>query len=304
MKRKSLFNVIAISAFFLLATSFIYFNYIKRTKGFCVQKILSRHSYNSNWDVGSPTQKQLTLLSHLSTQTFHLLGSGKDTYAFVSANGQYVIKFFKQKHMNCHSFLDLLPLPRQFRLIRNEICNRHCYLRKKMYSSFVLTYAQLQKETGILFLHLNKTNYIKKKFRFLDQHDELIHLNMDTMEFLIQRRARPLFSTIDNMMKERDFGGAKRTIDQILLHVTDLSLRGIGSADIDCRKNLGYFEGRVIAIDLGDFHPIVPRPPSKKEYFLATTDLEEYLDSTYPSLSTYLSRRREHIAKTQNLRNY
>ena len=95
--KKRLFISCALFSLTLFASLFLYVNFIKRTKGFCLKKIVSYHEYHPKWDIGPLTSEQESLLNEISSQTFRYLGSGKECYAFESEDGKLVLKFFKQK---------------------------------------------------------------------------------------------------------------------------------------------------------------------------------------------------------------
>ena len=287
MKKKTLVYFLPL-ALFLTFSFTIYFSFIKRTKGFCVKKIISSHPYYSLWDIGPPTPEQITLLDHLSTQSFYLFGSGAQCYAFVSEDGDYVIKFFKQKHMCVKSLVDLLPLPFPLKSMRNEKINRRLFLRKKSFSNFRFAYENFQEETGLLFLHLNPTKYLKKKILFYDLHGKSFRLDLDKMEFVIQKRVELLLPKIKHLMTKGKTEKAKTLITSILDHLEKRSIQGIGDNDSNCKNNLGVLKKNIITLDVGQLYPMPPRPITNEEYLFATKDLQKWLDQSYPDLGIFL----------------
>jgi len=145
---------IVILLLFLFASFPIYVNCIKRTKGFCLKKILSYHEYNPRWDVGPLNEEQEKLMNQISSQPFHYLGSGKECYAFVSDDGELVIKFFKQKHMHIQSIYNHWPFNKipYLNIIQTAKSERRTHLRNQKFASYLIGYQYFADRTGLLYL--------------------------------------------------------------------------------------------------------------------------------------------------------
>src|SRR4029079_17540498 len=65
-------------------------------RGFTVEKISSKLSFNEAWEIHPLSLEARDHLLHtVLSQTFYYLGSGSQSYAFASQDGKYVLKFFK-----------------------------------------------------------------------------------------------------------------------------------------------------------------------------------------------------------------
>ncbi len=280
MKKYILSSAIALGVFLCVLT---YISCIMRIKGFSYKKIHSLYGYDSRWDFGLPSLEQADLLDRVSTQTFSPLESGKECYAFVSEDGEIVVKFFKQKHMRTRYFLNHLPLSERIRMIRNEMLNRHHHRRLYLYQSYQLAHERLQDHSGVLYLHLTKTNYLKKSITLLSSQGKKLVLKLDDMEFLIQKNAHHVFDVLKKSPKK-----GKQTIDAILDYLTLRNERGIGNDNINCEGNLGVLDGKIIQIDIGELYPTVSESPSREELTVVTLDLKNYLEKNHPELAPYL----------------
>ena len=272
---------IIVLVFFLMTT--VYFTCFKRTKGFSYKKIHSLYGYEPRWDFGPPNAKQSALIDQISSQPFTLLGSGKECYAFVSADGEIVVKFFKQKHMRTHYLLNHLPLSKQIQMVRNETLNRHRNRRARLYQSYQLAHERLQDHSGVLYLHLTKTDYLKKPMTLISPQGKKLTLKLDHMEFLVQRRAYPIFDALKESSDK-----AEGTIDAVLDYLVARNEKGIGDDDINCERNLGILEGKVVQVDVGELYPAVPRKAGKNELIEATLDLKDFLERHQVTLVPYL----------------
>lgn len=272
----------------ILLAGTIYMTTIKRTQGFAYHKIHSRYGYESRWDLGGPNPEQEKLLDRIAEQSFTLLGSGKECYAFVSEDGEIVVKFFKQKHMRTQYPLNYFPRSKNIRRVREEMLTRRSNLRKKLYTSYQIARERLAEETGVLFLHLTKTKHLKRSIKLIKPDGKPLILKLDDMEFLIQKRATPVFAYLD---QHPDQG--KKVIDSLLDVIISRKEKGIADHDINCERNLGILNGKGMLIDIGEFRPVPSKASTLEELEHATFDLKRYLENNLPDLTLYLQKNLE-----------
>ncbi|MCB1071683.1 MAG: hypothetical protein KDK96_01125 [Chlamydiia bacterium] len=280
MKRYFAYASIALALFLCTLT---YFTCIKRTKGFCYTKIHSRYAYDHRWDFGPPSKSQEALLDHITEQPFTLLGSGKECYAFVSSDGKIVVKFFKQKHMRTQYVLNYLPLSTRTQTLRNVMLNRHRAKRNALYQSYQIAYERLPEETGVLYLHLTKTNYLNQTILLNISDRKSLKLKLDDMEFLVQKRAYSIFDEL-NAHPEK----GEEIISSIVELITNRNKKGVGDNDVNCARNLGIIGGKAVQIDVGEFYPSIPKLEIQDELKQATLDLHTFLEQNHPELVPYL----------------
>ena len=289
MKKKTFLSCsyVALSLFLLL---FIYVNFIKRTKGFCLKKILSYHDYDPNWDLGPPSDDQKQLLDQINSQPFYYLGSGKECYAFVSQDKELVIKFFKQKHLDTRSILKFWPfsISPHFKALYEKKYVHRSHLRHQTFMSYFIAYHHYSDRTGVLYLHLNKTKDLKRKIEIFSPKNELIILDLDSTEFLVQRRADYVFDYLEKLLNANQLKEAKQAIGSILDLIINTSKNGIFDDDTNCQKNIGFIGKRAYFIDVGEFRLMPARYPSPEEFYSATYDLMCWLKKRDPELLTFL----------------
>ncbi|MDX8430582.1 MAG: hypothetical protein SNF33_02080 [Candidatus Algichlamydia australiensis] len=232
--------------FFLFTLSLL------QMKGFTVHKIESHHPYQEEWDVATdlPADK----LNQILSQSYHYLASGKECYVFSSDDEQYVIKFFKQKHMDTTG---LRPKKR-----RDE-------LRKKTFSSYKIAYERLREETQLLYLHLTKSQHLKRKLHLTDNFHRPFTLDLDQAEFLIQRQGTPLLAYLEDKPEEV----RQKMLAKLKIFIQNRIDKGIHDADNNCERNLGVIEGEIFEIDIGEFSLTNEEFDVEKEIYEATKDL-------------------------------
>lgn len=289
MKKKSFFISASISLC-LFALFFTYLNFIKRTKGFSLKKITSYHTYNPKWEIGPLNEEQEALLDRIASQPFFHLGSGKECYAFVSEDSELVIKFFKQKHMHTHSILTMWPfsLSPYLKTLHEVKFQRRSHLRNQTFMSYWIGYNYFADRTGLLYLHLNQTKNLNRQIEITSLNGRKFLLDLDKMEFLIQKRADSVFDYLKALKSENKTKEAKQAIGSILDLVITRSNQGIFDSDNNCERNIGFMDGRASLIDVGEFRLSPSRYPLPEEFYSATEDLHQWLSENDPELKNFL----------------
>ena len=239
--------------FFLIFFFLITFSGCERAKGFALKKILSHHASDPRWNTINLSSDQKNLLDQILSYPFTYLESGNHCYAFVSEDGRFVLKFFKQKHMSSQSLVDYLPMPAKSLFYPSKKMKRRQKEREKSFSSYKIAYEHLKKETGLFYLHLNKTNHLKKTVILLDPHGNQIPVDIDNMEFLIQRKVEVGYTHLSNLLKEGKKDDAMESIVSLLNIITHRMEKGFFDKDLQFYKNFGFIDNQAIEIDIGEF---------------------------------------------------
>ncbi len=276
----------------ILAKQFCY----KKTDGFAHYKILSSLAFNPDWEVSQEPHEEL---STLLDQPFHYLAKGAQSYVFASADGKYVIKFFRLYHLKPPLWLSALSLPPALQPLKvKKILDKRNELDKD-FQSYKIAYEEMKEETGLVYLHLNKTSHLKKSLKIYDKIGIAYDLDMDNMEFLVQKRAQLVYPAIDALMKTEGLSAAKeatRNLVQLLLMRCE---KGIFDKDPDLNTNFGFLGKSSVQIDIGRFSKkIDPKDKAayRDEIFRITDNFRQWLDANHPSLSEYLTEEIEKIA--------
>ncbi len=270
--------------------------YDRRTDGFAIEKIHSTLPYDSRWDV-PVTKEDMALLQKSVDQPFYYLAKGFQCYAFESADGKYVLKFFRHQRLRLPSFFKGLPDIAYLRDWR-ERREKELGLRLKyLFTGMKVGFEGAREETALLFVHLNKTNAIQKKIKIIDRLGSTYVVDLDQVEFLLQRKAQLVKPTLQRLMAEGKENEAQERIAQIFVLVERCAKKGIQDTDgaLIRKDNLGFLEDRAIYIDSGKL--AYKESIKTKEGF--TKDLKrlrplyKWLAQNYPSLATYFEQEKQ-----------
>ncbi len=258
-----------------------------QTDGFQVANIHSTLPYNENWDVDCGP------LPDIFDQKFSYLASGGQAYAFVSADGKYVIKFFKHHLRRLPFWLKILPLPENLAVRRDGTKAKRLRKFLRDFTSYKLSYEQLPKETGVLYVHLNKTDTLKTKVQIIDKLKIEHTIDLDGIEFVVQKRADLVFPYLAKLIENGEIERSKRCIRSILDLVENRCAKGIYDEDPRLHRNFGFVDDQAIVIDVGRLR----RDPTRKDSRVVSQDLckitaslQTYLDVASPELATFLKK--------------
>ncbi len=249
MKRnKRLFFFSSVVFLGVVITTASLFN--KEQPGFSLRKIRSPFSAKTQWSTEKLTEAQKELVLEILSQEFNYLGSGAEVYAFQSVDGRYVIKFFKMKHLIPKTWLKWVPLPGLEKYRSNKI-DKRISRQNELFSSYKLAYDDLREETGLIYIHLNKSKDLKMKIRILDRMRKSYVVNLDHYEFVIQRKSQLVHDRITALMQKGNREGALEAIHNLLKAVVSQCKQGYIDRDSGISHNYGFLDDKVIHFDVG-----------------------------------------------------
>lgn len=264
----------------------------QKTHGFRIHKIQSNLPYNPDWETAFPGDPSLKKVQSILSQPFTFLDSGGQCYSFVSKDGEYVLKFFKLHHMRPQSWEDAL-LPPYFReKYQKQRMKRLCTL----FSSCKLAYDRFPEGTGLLYLHLNKTDFLCTKLKLFDPIGVVHTLDLDQMEFALQKKAVMAYPALKALAESKEIDAAKKRLASLL----DLILARChaGIADHDARqRNFGFVGDQAIEIDLGSFsvnESLKTETSSQKALLKESAKLRQFVKKYTPELTDFFE---EHLQK-------
>lgn len=267
-----------------------------RGAGFRLYKIQSTPPFDERWEVVY-TPDDLELAKKALAQPFRYLGHGFQVYAFMSQDGQYVLKFFRHQRLRLPEMVMAIPsLPlfdewRKSRIL--ALSRRQDYLFRSCKTSWDLA----RHETILLMVHMNTTEGLYPTVTIHDSLGNAYDIELDRYQFLLQRRAQLVKSTITALVKKGDIEGARQRIDQIFdlfLHCTN---KGIADTDgaLVRKDNLGFFEDRAVYIDGGKLTP--RKGPFTKKGFLKDikrlNPLQKWIELEHPRLLDHFKKARK-----------
>ncbi len=234
----------------------------KQTDGFAICKISSDLTPRKEWETTSSSIENKALKTILS-QEFRYLAKGAQSYVFESHDGKYVLKFFRHSHLR-----DIEKLNKDF-------------------TSYKIAYELLKEQTGLVFLHLNKTEDLQQKVTIYDKLGIVHEIDIDKMEFILQKKASLIFPALTSWMESGNAEKAKQGISSLFQLLELRCQKGIFDKDPDLKTNFGFYQDKAVQIDVGRFKIYQSEEASKDEITRITDNLHHWINANYPELSNY-----------------
>lgn len=268
--------------------------YFAVTGGFTIGNITSELSYDQQWSTHELSAMERKEVDRALDQQYAYLGKGCQAYVFKSDDGQFVLKFFKyqrfrpQSWVNIFAFIPAIGHYQQHKAIekKNTLDN--------VFRSWKIAFENLSRETGVVYLHLNKSNDLHKRMIIRDKMGMAHELDLDQMEFLVQHKAEMLCPAIEAMINQNELVQAELLIDRLLHMLLSEYARGYADNDHALMQNTGVWNGYPVHIDVGQFiyNPIVKDPSVfGQELYNKTYKFHLWLKKHNEHLATFLQNR-------------
>lgn len=264
--------------------------YDKCVDGFYISRIYGFLPYDSSFDLKyeqSDLEKAQSALNH----SFHYLSSGSQCFVFVSDDGQYVLKLFKNYRWKTPYIFKVLPNISFFSRMKERLCNKKTIGITKTYHSAKLSYTELKKKSGLIYLQLNTHPQKSKNIILYNRLKKKYILDISQVPFALQFYAKPVSQVLLSYKKANDLDNAKKCIDQLINYALQRRTLNITDSDPHFINNFGYINNQPISLDIGG----LLIDPKKDHYYFYTKELQKMSDKiipwahrNYPELEPYI----------------
>ena len=193
--------------------------------GFSNAKISSNFVFRDALIQKPPTSAEFTKIEDVLHQKFYYFDSGTHCYIFISEDQKYVIKFFKMRRLTPKYWLNYLPLP-WLEKLRFEKIQRRERLRQETFESFKSAFEDFKEETGLLFVHLNKTKYLHDKAIFVDKEGKEHLVSLNKVPFVLQKKAQMIFPYVSDLIDQGQSPRALEALSSVLRLIKDRCQKG------------------------------------------------------------------------------
>lgn len=283
-KRLLWVTILAVFVFFSIRA------YYRWTDDFRLANITHELPYNPLWETVSSPEEYAQLISLLK-QPFIYLGKGAQAYAFASKDQKFVIKFFKFKHLKPNSFLeklDGLPFITEYHAWQSARKQR---LIQSVFTGHKLAYDVHKKESGFVFLHLNKTTNLGLKATLIDKMGFKRSVDLDPVIFVIQEYAQTTRQVMIEALDKGDLDLAKKRMNEVIeLYLLEYQ-KGIYDRDHGVMHNTGFVKERAIHLDVGKLtydEKIKQQFNYRSDLIKVVNKFEIWLRKNYPQYSQEL----------------
>lgn len=194
-----------------------------------------------------PEEKELH--SHIPlSKKYHLIGKGAQCLAFESEDGQTVLKLFKAHH-------HFPRISRAFKLLISPSFRRECEQRwdkkfRKTADCYEMAFAHLKKETGLLDLHLKKTEGLDLSVELHDGAKKVV-LDLNSYPYIVQKKALLLPEHLKNLSEKHEYAKMRIALNSVRKLFEERTKKGFSDRRQSLRINYGFVDGEAIQLDPG-----------------------------------------------------
>jgi hypothetical protein len=276
-------------AFLLFGLTRLYYHL---TDDFRLSNITYQLPFEAPWQVPILTDEEYEQLARILNQKFSYLGKGAQCYAFVSEDQQYVLKFFKFKHLKPNLIVDLLPSVAPFKSFKQN-CIEH--KRRKLigvFNGYDLAYRENRQDSELLYLHLHATNNLNLQATIVDKMGFERRINLDSVVFLVQRKGETLRNRLNRLLKQERLQEAEQAISSVLVMYMSEYKKGIFDRDHGVLHNTGFIGNQPFHLDVGKLNKderIRQLDVYKKDLEHVVWRMDVWVKATYPHYYPQLS---------------
>ncbi len=282
MNIKKVVGLIFLASLTFFGSAKFYYNL---TDDFRISNMTYEMPHNKNWETPAISSNEKDLLNQTLNQKFYYLGKGAQSYVFTSEDGLTVIKFFKFKHLKPSIFLNLLShTPLFSSYAKKEIARKNKKLNSA-FNGYRLAYEIHKPESGLIYLHLNKTTDIHKTLTIIDKIGMSHEIDLDQNVFLIQKKGKTLETVLSNLLSQGDLPQVKTRIRQILdLYLSEYK-KGAYDHDHHVMNNTGFVDQEPIHLDVGHFYleeSMKDKAVCQKDFAIIVGKIDLWLKKNFP----------------------
>lgn len=226
-------------------------------------------------------------------QTFHYLGRGRQCFAFVSDDGQYVLKIPRTDIYRLPFWARALPMSPYKKEFRSKLLKQ----QKIFAESIRLATNELSNQTAILATHLGQSKPSKEVLTLVDALHCTHQLPLHKTPFILQYK-KPILTKVFLSTLQQEPAKAPQILDALLDTIAERAKKGILNRDRSFLRNYGYNEGKAFQIDIGSFFEnseITSKDAFEKSFRDSTDPIREWLVEISPELASYFQEKRHEI---------
>lgn len=248
-RRLTIYVVLAIV--FLFGSARVYY---RLTDDFRLSNMTYDFSHESfSWPVIRLSSEEQQGLTQLLGQTFHYIGKGAQCYAFVSEDGEYVLKFFKFKHLKPNWLVQFIPPVYPFKEYKETIIEKKRRKLQGVFEGYDLAYRENKEDSELIYLHLMPTNHLQQYVTVIDKMGFEHHINLDDVVFLVQKKGETLRTRLNRELGSKDVTAAEASIAKILDMYRREYQKGVYDRDHGVLHNTGFVHDQPFHLDVGKF---------------------------------------------------
>ncbi len=187
------------------------------------------------------------------SKTYYYLSRGRQSFAFVSDDGLYILKLPRMDRYRLPFWLKSIPWPSSY---REELREHRRKGEEFIRDSFFLSYQELREQTALVGIHLTRTENRGEAIRCVDRIGREFQLPVHCTAFAVQRRENLLMPAVAEALDKGNREAADRMLAAFLDVIAERARKGILNRDPNFYDNFGFDGERAYQIDIGSFYRV------------------------------------------------
>lgn len=204
------------------------------------------------WDLPPLSNIEKAKLNDILNQTFQYLDEGGQSYVYVSADNEYVLKFFKFHRFQTQWFIPYIPnLPTFSSYKENHITRRRERLNA-VYTGHLIAYIFHQEESGLQFVQLIPSHK-EQSLTVINKQGHKQIIDLGKVAYVVQKKGEMLSTIFSRLLDNDELDAVKGKIVQTLALYRSEYLKGLYDTDHGVMHNIGFVGEQPIHLDVGNF---------------------------------------------------
>lgn len=227
----------------------------------------------------------LNIIEKAARQRFYYLGKGAQVYAFTSEDGQYVLKFFKFKHLKPNLWAQLIPPIGPLKAWKEAQVARKKRKLEGLFTGYRIAYEHDLHYSGLLALHLHPPSSWSLPVELVDKLGRIHTIDLGTTVFVLQRKGQTLRQVLQAALDNGDLKTAQERLFALLAMYKEEYGLGVWDRDHGVTHNTGFLGASPFHLDVGkiSYQP-PPLPPSlwTEDLRLVAVKIHAWIALQYP----------------------
>ncbi len=221
-----------------------------QTDGFTLAKI-----QNNTYELATPllSLEKKSELEALLKQKYSYFSRGLQSFCFLSEDGKTVLKLCNNRYQIKIAFWKYISYVPFF---GKTAADKIAYLESKLkmtFDSYQIASELFPQESALIYFQAHPSQQIGTNVTLVDKLKIEHSVNLNQYAFILQKKAIPFYSYLEQLISNRDWAGCLQVIHKLF----DLSLlrlkQGVTDRDPLIRTNFGVIDSEPVYIDVGPF---------------------------------------------------
>lgn len=210
-------------------------------------------------------------------QPFYYLASGSQSFVFISADRQLILKLFKHHRWKAPFYASWLP------------SLTHYWTQKRLsgllatYQSCLFCWEEFKEDTALIHVQLTPLRGDHIPVTFYNRLGKAYVISLENTAFVLQKYAEPVAERLLTLKAQGDLTQAQAAIDSLLNHLLHKRSKGFTDKDPNFLNNFGFVGKQAVSIDVGG----LIRDVKKDNLYFCNKELKKVKKTLLPWLKKY-----------------